>query len=59
MSTRYRIELEQTTKGFITVEAEDEQQAREAALAGIGEYGDPIPQHEKIIAVQALEGDYD
>ncbi len=59
MITRYRIELEQTTKGFITVEAEDEQQAREAALAGIGEYGDPMPQHEKIIGVQPLEAEYD
>ena len=59
MIARYRIELEQTTKGFITVEAEDEQQAREAALAGIGEYSDPMAQHEKIIAVQALGGDYD
>jgi|GEM_PF-3970065 len=56
MVTRYRIELEQTTKGFVTVEAEDVQQARELALAGFGKNGDSILQPKKIITVQPLGG---
>jgi len=55
MITPYRIELKQTTTGIITVEAEDEQQARELALSGNGKHGDPIPQNIEIVSVRQLE----
>ena len=54
---RYRIKFEQPRTVTISVEAEDEQQAKENASAEYGDFGEMIYGEVKIVDVRLLERD--
>lgn len=53
--SRYLVELCQKHSRHITVEAETEQEALRLAMAGAGDYGDPLAKEVEVVSMRLLE----
>jgi len=59
MTTLYRVNLKQITTGFVDVDADNEQQAKEVALAGGGEFCGSLDQYVEVVSVRQLDNQHD
>lgn len=55
MNNRYLVEIRETYKKPITVEASDESEARESVLKGAGTVGQFHPAEIEVIAIKELD----